>query len=223
MDNPYYIYNQKPWQNVPFNNSSQMNYYMGSNLKEPVSSSQTQQPANVSTPFYYTSNVPIALAKSLEGKYFLGVAEDLNFGEATHAWARLYNPPDSGVNLFVNVWTVSDVISSPIRVQVWFNSTPPGIIQVSPFVTPANTALSPLPQPKVRLEYAIGTRGFPRGGIKAFGRSGPPGVTIESEEDGKFIFPPGGSFLVFISNPETPTQPASGRVAFGWWEEPIQQ
>lgn len=40
-------------------------------------------------------------------------------------------------------------------------------------------------------------------------------------EQGKFIFPPGGSFLIFLSNPEMPQLEASGRVAFGWWEEPI--
>lgn len=173
-------------------------------------------------PMYYFADVPLALAKSLEGKYFLGIAEDLKFGNATNAWARLYNPPDSGVNLFVNVWTASDITSSPYRVQIWFNSNPQGIIQESSSVTPSNTALVPLPVPRVKLEYGIGVRGFPSSGIKAFTRNGPAGTTINSEEQGKFIFPPGGSFLVHLSNPGTPTIPAIGKIAFGWWEEPIQ-
>lgn len=218
------MYNQKTWQPASFrNNNNSLNQPAGSYSKSPVTSSQIQQPAANNTPVYYISNIPIDLAKSLEGKYFLGMAEDVTFGNATNAWARLYNPPDSGVNMFVNVWTVSDIVSSPIRVQIWFNSTPPGIIQESALVTPANTAIRPLPQPKAKLEYAVGVKGFPTGGIKAYGRSGPAGVTINSEENGKFIFPPGGSFLVFVSNPETPTMFASGRIAFGWWEEPIQQ
>jgi len=47
-------------------------------------------------------------------------------------------------------------------------------------------------------------------------------VTIADEEVGKFIFPPGGSFIIFLSNPETPNELAQGRVAFGWWEEKIK-
>lgn len=169
----------------------------------------------------YITSVPVELSMSVQGKYFLGMAEDITFGEATHGWARLYNPPDSGVNMFVNVWTVSDIISSPTRVQVWFNSNPPGIIQNSETITSANTAIVPIPEPKVKLQYAIGVKGFPTGGVEAFGRSKPAGETINSEENGKYIFPPGGSFLVFLSNPSAPTRPAYGRIAFGWWEEPL--
>jgi len=54
----------------------------------------------------YTVAIPINLAKSLEGKYFVGYADELTFGIGTSAWARLYNPPCSGVNLHVTVWTV---------------------------------------------------------------------------------------------------------------------
>lgn len=169
----------------------------------------------------YNINIPIGLAKSMEGKYFVGIASNMKFGEATNAWARLYNPPDSNVNLYVNTWTAGDITSTPFRIQIWFNSTPHGIIEESDLVTSANTAISPLPQPKVKLQYANGVRGFPTGGVYAFGRNGIPNETIVSEEDGKFIFPPGGSFLVHLANPATPTQIAFGRVAFGWWEEPI--
>lgn len=208
---------------------NQYNYYASfyNNLKQPLNKlnnidSFNQQTTINSSPFYYSVSIPVDLAKSLEGKYFVGVAENLEFGNATNTWARLYNPPDSSVNLFVNVWTVSDIVSSPIRVQIYFNSNPTGIIQESSNVTSSNTAIFPLPKPKVKLEYAIATKGFPLGGIKAFGRSGPAGVTIASDENGKFIFPPGGSFLVHIGNPETPTKLASGRIAFGWWEEEIK-
>lgn len=222
MNNTYNANNQKPWPTASmYNNASMINTSDYSNKL--VTSNQIHQPVNNRTSMYYVADIPIGLAKSLEGKYFVGMAEDLEFGNATNAWARLYNPPDSGVNLFINVWTASDITSSPYRVQIYFNSTPPGIIQRSDSVTPANTALVPLSQPQTILEYAIGVRGMPHGGTKAFSRVGPAGTTINSEEQGKFIFPPGGSFLVFLSNPERPTLPAIGKIAFGWWEEPIQQ
>lgn len=171
----------------------------------------------------YNVNVPISLFKSIEGKYFVGTAENLEFGNATHAWARLYNPPNSGVNLYVNAWTVSDILTTPYRIQIWFNSMPPGLIQYSMSVTPSNLAVRPQTKSQIQLQYGIVVRGFPTGGVKAYGRNSLAGTTIVSEEEGKFIFPPGGSFLVFISNPERPTQPASGNISFGWWEEPITQ
>ncbi|WP_442870618.1 DUF6143 family protein [Clostridium sp. Cult1] len=41
------------------------------------------------------------------------------------------------------------------------------------------------------------------------------------DEQGKFIFPPGGSFLIFLYNPENPELTTRGRIAFGCWEESI--
>lgn len=171
----------------------------------------------------YTVSVPINLAKSLEGKYFVGYADNLTFGKGTSTWARLYNPINSGVNLHVTVWTVTDVSESVFRAQIWFNTQPPGIPQESTLVTPANLALCPLPCPKIKLQYATNVEGNPSGGIKAFVRRGQPETTLVDDEQGKFIFPPGGSFLIFLSNPEASDLEASGRIAFGWWEEPICQ
>ncbi len=178
------------------------------------------------TPLYkpslnYNVNIPMNLAKSLEGKYFVGYADYLPFGEGTNAWARLYNPINSGVNLHVAVWTVSDISQTSYTAQIWFNPNPLGFIQESTFVTPSNTAINPLPKPLIKLQYAISTKGLPVVGTRAFIRRGQPGATLVSEEEGKFIFPPGGSFMVFLSNPQTPAKFVSGSIAFGWWEEPI--
>ncbi len=169
----------------------------------------------------YQVSIPINLAKSLEGKYFVGYADNLSFGNGTNAWARLYNPPNSGVNLHITVWTISDVSESPFRAQIWFNADPPGIPLESSLVTPSNMAICPLPVPKIKLQYASNVSGVPIGGVKAFVRRGQPETTIVDDEQGKFIFSPGGSFLVFLSNPEAPELLANGRIAFGWWEEPI--
>lgn len=169
----------------------------------------------------YQVAIPINLAKSLEGKYYVGYAEDLTFGKGTSAWARLYNPPSSNNNLHVTVWTISDVAESPFRAQIWFNAMLPGTPLESSLVTTANLAFCPTPNPKVKLQYAKNVIGDPMGGVKAFVRRGQPETTIVDDEQGKFIFPPGGSFSIFLSNPETPELEASGRVGFGWWEEPI--
>jgi hypothetical protein len=166
-------------------------------------------------------NIPIELYKSLLGEYFIGYADDLIFGRGKSAWARLYNPPGSGVNLHVNVWTVTDVSESTFRAQFWFNANPPGTFENSNLVTPSNTALYPLPTPKIKLQYASRVSGEPVGGIKAFVRRALPETTLVDVENGKIIIPQGGNFLVFLSNPETPEIMTTARVAFGWWEEKI--
>jgi hypothetical protein len=55
--------------------------------------------------------------------------------------------------------------------------------------------------------------------MKAFVRRPTPESTLVFEEDGKYIFAPGGNITVFLSNPEKPEVAVAGRVAFGWWEE----
>lgn len=168
-------------------------------------------------------NIPIELYESARGKYFIGYADNLSFGNGASAWARLYNPPCSGVNLYVNVWTVTDISASPFRAQFWFNSTPPGTPSVSDLVTPSNTAIRPAPVPKIELQLASDVYGEPTGGVKAFVRRGEPETTLVETENGKLIFPPGGSFLVFLSISENPKAVASGRIAFGWWEEKVEK
>lgn len=88
-------------------------------------------------------------------------------------------------------------------------------------MTPSNTAFLPVPKPKIKLQLASNVSGEPVGGVKAFVRRGEPETTLVDTENGKLIFPPDGSFLVFLSIPEKPEIAASGRIAFGWWEERI--
>lgn len=171
---------------------------------------------------FNTVDVPIELYKSMQGKYFVGYADNLTFGNYKSAWARLYNPKCSGVNLHVNVWTVSDISESPFRAQFWFNATPPGVPVTSDLITPSNLAIEPTPVPKIIIQSASDVTGEPTGGVKAFARRGQPETTLVENENGKFIFAPGGSFMIYLSNPEDPEVSASGRVAFGWWEEDIK-
>lgn len=167
-------------------------------------------------------NIPIELYESQKGDYFIGYADNLSFGEGTSAWARLYNPSHSGVLLHVNVWTVTDISSAPFRAQFWFNANPPGKSSESTLVTPSNTAIYPSPRPKVKLQLASDVTGSPTGGVKAFVRRGEPETTVVETENGKLIFPPGGNFLVFLSLDTDADIAASGRIAFGWWEEKIK-
>lgn len=167
------------------------------------------------------STMANSLYHSLQGQYFVGYADDMYFEKDRNAWAALMNPINSGVNLFVNVWTVTDLYEPPIRMQIWFNSNLPGDLAPSELVTPSNTAIFPLPKPKIILAQASNVIGTPQGGTKGFVRRTLPGETVVAEEDGKFIIPPGGNFAIFLSGTEDISITASVRVAYGWWEEKI--
>ncbi len=166
-----------------------------------------------------TVDIPLETYESMNGRYFIGYADRLRLGAGKSAWARLYNPRGSGVNLHVNVWTVTDISEAPFRAQFWFNSTPPLGAYSESSVTPANTAYRPAPIPLVKLQHASNVIGEPMGGFKAFVRRGQPGATLVDTENGKLVFPPGGNFMIFLSIEDS--VPAEGRLAFGWWEERI--
>lgn len=172
-------------------------------------------------PITQVGSMPYALYESLQGKYFLGYTGELEFGNGKSAWAGLFNPENSNVNLYVYFWQVTNTGASPIRAQIWFNSELPGISTRVKNVTSGNTAIYPLPKPKVKLYQASNVIDEPENGVKAFVRRAQPGTDIGDVEVGKFIFPPGGNFTIFLFNPETPTQPAKATVGYAWFEEPI--
>ena len=162
--------------------------------------------------------IPISLAQSVQGKYFVGQTDNLWVGNGSFAWACLYNPAHSGTLLFANVMTVSNFSNSALTAEIWLNAELPEIGMISPKVSPSNTALQPAPAPSVQIRYVQSTKETPRNGVNIFDRIVPPAGTLVSEEDGKFIVPPGGNYAVFIKSPSAELSRVI--VAFGWWEDP---
>lgn len=167
------------------------------------------------------ADMPYPLYLSLQGKYFVGYADNLELSNENVAWGGLINPIDSGVNLLLYVWTVTNIGSSPLKAQIWFNAYPIGDSMQSEFVTPANTALCPLPQPKIQLLQASNILGEIDGESTFPDIKVVPEVTIVGDEEGALIFPPGGSFIITLSNYDSSSQNGQGRIAFGWAEEKI--
>lgn len=165
-------------------------------------------------------NVPITLFKSLQGKYFVGQTEVLWAGNGSNAWAGLFNPCGSGVDLFANVITISNFSDQYLTAEIWLNTNLQEIGSISQKVSPANTAFVPRPDNKVDIKYVQSSEEIPSGGVNIFDRIVPPKGTLVSEEDGKFIVPSGGNYTVFIKSASNELSKVI--VAFGWWEEPIR-
>ncbi|MER2039830.1 MAG: DUF6143 family protein [Solibacillus sp.] len=169
--------------------------------------------------FNKTVTIPNPLYQSLEGRYFVGQTETIRLGKGKYAWGGLINPSNSNVDLFVNAFTISNHSNEPIIAQIWFNPIIIGKSMISDKVTPADTALSPLPRPKVQLKFAELINWVPKKGVNAFQRIVPPQSTLSSDEDGKFIFPPNGSFVLFLVSPNL--EIVKAEIAFGWFEKKV--
>ena len=180
-----------------------------------------KNPLLLSNPITQIADIPYPLYLSLQGKYFVGYADDMEFKNNTIAWAGLINPPNSKVNLHVYVWTVTNTGNLPLQANIWLNTEAPGKPTISQLVTPANTAICPLPVPKTKLLEASNVEGYPEGGINIIERPVEPEVTLASDANGVLIFPPGGALIITLSYPSTTTEQGLGRVAFGWSEEQI--
>jgi len=157
--------------------------------------------------------------KSLEGKYFIGQGEPLTFGQGLSAWGGLFNPCDSGIILHVNVFTITNLSNESFISQIWLNANPIDEGIEAAKISPSNTVISPPQIPKVKLLYRQTTQESFTDGVNIFIREVPPNTTIRTEEDGKFIIPPGGSFITLLTPPRNNTIKAV--TAFGWWEEKI--
>lgn len=168
------------------------------------------------------ADMPYALYLSLQGKYFAGFAPDVQFVNGKYGWAGLVNPADSCINLHVYVWTVTNFDESPLNAEIWFNTKTPESSTISEFITPANTAICPLPRPRVRILQANNVSDYPQCGNRIFIRKVLSEVTIVGEEVGRFIFPPGGSFSILLSTTEASDPSGIANIAFGWWEEEIK-
>lgn len=155
---------------------------------------------------------------SFLGEYFLGQTDMISFGRDIQAWGGLFNPPDSGVNMFLNAYTISNFSNKPITVEGWLGAVLPGGAVISNHVAAGNQSIIPPKIPKVLIEsgnYVIGT---PISGTYTFVRRVEPSITLTKHDfQGMYIIPPGSSFdLIFLSPGEVDIK---AKVAFGWWEE----
>lgn len=179
-------------------------------------------PCTIPNSITQAADMPYALYQSLQGKYFVGFAADVQFTNYRYGWAGLVNPIHSCVNLYVYVWTVTNFGEYPLHAEIWFNTATPDNAIKSDYITPANTAICPLPHPKTEILQANKINDYPTCGNRIFARRVLPEVTIVGEEVGRYIFPPGGSFSILLSNDEMTNKSGIANVAFGWYEEKIK-
>lgn len=157
---------------------------------------------------------------SMLGRYFIGQTGELNFRNGYDAWGGLINPLHSGVNLYFDIFTITNFTTQSFTGEIWLNAqAPEGAITTST-VTSSNQAISPLPTPKVIMKYLDNITEPPSTGINIFGRIVAPDSTLVSDSHkGSIIIGPGGSFSILLKS--SGQQHVNGTIVLTWWEEQI--
>jgi len=70
-------------------------------------------------------SIPVSLSESIQGNYFVGQTETLWVGNGLIAWAGLVNPRNSDVNLYTNVFTISNYSDDYLTAEIWLNTNLP--------------------------------------------------------------------------------------------------
>lgn len=158
--------------------------------------------------------------QAILGNYFIGQTEEIFMAGSNNAWSSLINPADSGVNLFFDIFTITNFSGQSFTAEMWFNPKLPGKGMSTPYITPSNLTINPPPKPKAKLLFASQVPGIPIGGVNIFDRIVSPNSTLISDSSkGGMIFGPGDSFVIFLRSPGIQKIPV--RVVFSWWEEKI--
>ncbi|WP_409346367.1 DUF6143 family protein [Paenibacillus sp. MBLB4367] len=158
------------------------------------------------------------LSKSLQGKYFLGETGMVPLGGGKFAWAALVNPAHSGTNLFLDIFTVSNLSDAVMTAHIWFCLNVPGSGQLSAHVTPANLAVLPQPLPRGQI-VSESTAGPQMDGKRATTRLVPSNSTVAAEKYGHWILGPDKAVVLTLKGSGNDSGEAN--VSFGWWEEPL--
>ncbi|WP_010244269.1 DUF6143 family protein [Acetivibrio cellulolyticus] len=158
---------------------------------------------------------------SMLGRYFIAQTDTLSFGNKSDAWGGIINPRNSGVNLYFDIFTITNFSNYSFTGEIWLNAKPPKESKPASTVTPSNQAIFPPPRPKAIMEYANNITEPLKNGVNIFGRIVAPNSTLVSDSHkGSMIIGPGGSFSILLKSPGQ--QNITGTIVLTWWEEKIQ-
>lgn len=175
-----------------------------------------------------TSKLPIQVVNitspalnSRLGRYFIAQTGLLDFGSGYNAWGGIINPINSGVNLYFDIFTITNFSTQSFVGEIWLNANVPKNAVVSTTVTPSNQGISPSSKPKAVMKYADYFTDPMTRGANIFGRIVAPNSTLVSDShNGSIIIGPGGSFSVLLRPPVS--QRITATIVLTWWEEPIK-
>ncbi|HWT27597.1 MAG TPA: DUF6143 family protein, partial [Mobilitalea sp.] len=154
------------------------------------------------------------------GRYFIGQTGELNLGNRYDAWGGIINPCNSGVNLYFDIFTITNFSTQSFISEIWLNAQPPYGVPVLASITPANQAVTPPTKPKAYMlqrDYLLSAL---TDGVNIFDRIVPANSTLVSDShQGSIIIGPGGTFSILVRSPGK--EMITATIVLTWWEEMV--
>lgn len=165
-------------------------------------------------------NITSPALNSRLGRYFIAQTGLLNFGNGYDAWGGIINPINSGVNLYFDIFTITNFSTQGVLGEIWLDADAPINAVASPTITPSNQAFFPPPIPNAVMKDVSYLAEPVSGGVNIFDRIVTPNSTLVSDShSGSIIIGPGGSFSILLK--PLAAQYISGTIVLTWWEEEI--
>ena len=154
------------------------------------------------------------------GKYFIGQTEELHFGNQLNAWSGIINPRYSGVNLYFDIFTITNYSENYFDAEIWLNAESPSYDTKLATITSSNQSVMPPHKPNAYVLQREYMNEDLKKGIDIFGRIVSPNSTLVSDShQGSIIIGPGGSFSILLRS--RGWEIVTSTIVLTWWEERI--
>lgn len=154
------------------------------------------------------------------GRYFIGQTEELHFGNEFSAWSGIINPRYSGVNLYFDIFTITNYGEDYFDAEIWLNADTPSCDTKISTITSSNQSVTPPQKPNAYMLQAEYMRGDLDKGVDIFGRIVTPNSTLVSDShQGSIIIGPGGSISILLRS--RGWEMVTSTIVLTWWEERI--
>ena len=157
--------------------------------------------------------------KSMQGKYFLGETDQLSPNDSNRTWGGLINPHHSSVNLYLDIFVLSNLSDDKLVSQICFCCSLPTHGKQSHEVSTANLTLHPKPMPQGQVQFGSQLDTSALSAVPVSTRVVPSYSSISSEKAGHWIIGPGQAILFTLTS--SMNHPSPAVISVGWWEEPF--
>lgn len=167
-------------------------------------------------------DLTVQLESAKNGKMFVGQTRTLYFDNSHFAWGGIRNPIDSKVNVFMELFTITNVSVINFSSEILLNAYVPKEATVSTAISSTNQTIEPTPIPKAVIEHADFLNEPVTSGVNIFGRIIEPNSTFTTDAiNGTIILGPGKSFSMSLETQST--EKVISKIVYVWWEEEIKE
>jgi hypothetical protein len=156
------------------------------------------------------------------GRYFIGQSKVLHFGNQQCAWSGIINPYHSGVNVYFDIFTITNFSEQSFIAEIWLNAEPPYGETKYSSITPSNQAIHPAPCSKALMQHADYLNDSFTEGVNIFDRIVTPNSTLVSDShQGSIMIGQGGTFSILLKS--CSREIVTAAIVLTWWEEKAER